>query len=305
MPIPKHFDLMRPTLELLRDHGEQTRKQLMDHLASQFEVTPTEQAELLPSGRAKTFSNRVGWATTYLGKAGLIERPERAVYKITAPGEQVLATHDGPITLGILKQSDSFVDFVSKTSSSSDSPAISETSSSSSETPEERISAAEKELREALKDELLQRVLENEWLFFERMVLDLLQKMGYGRDLGSTEHKGGSGDGGIDGVVNEDALGLAKIYVQAKCWTSPVSSPDVQKFVGALTKHGANKGVFITTSHFTAEASSYAAFGGAEIALIDGSTLTELMIDYDVGVSLASAHLVKKVDSDYFDESGS
>lgn len=304
MPVPTHYEMMKPILEVLDSQGSTSRKELMRVVCDHFSITEGEQAELLPSGQTTKLSSRVGWATTYMAKSGLIDRPKQGIYVITDRGKAILADVSGDLSAPVLKQFPEFVEFMSKPANPSSSSPSTQAPSESNEdtaTPEERISTAESELREALKDELLQRVMEAKWFFFETLVLRLLKSMGYGQLSGHTEHVGGSGDDGIDGIVHEDALGLEKIYVQAKLWTNPVGSVDMQKFVGTLTKYGATKGVFIASSTFTKGAREFSSYGGTEIALIDGQKLTELMIDYGVGVSVASTLEIKKVDLDFFE----
>lgn len=278
--------------------------EVRDALAAEFALTPAELEERLPSGRARTFVNRVGWAATYLYRAGLLERPRRSVYRITERGQEVLQRHPDRVDNDVLSQYEEFQRFRARSDGSGDrgsSPATPvstslQPSGEEDDTPEERIEAAYRELRSALAAELVDRVLEQPPDFFERLVMDVLSSMGYGRG----QHLGGTGDEGFDGVIDEDRLGLDRIYVQAKRWTNPVGRPTVQGFVGALAGRGATKGVLITTSGFTAEARSYVEKVQARVVLIDGQELARLMMDYDVGVSVASRYDVKRVDLDYF-----
>ena len=306
MAVPTHYEMMKPILVRLDSQGTATRKELLDEVCERFSITEIEQAELLPSGKTTKFSSRVGWATTYMAKANLLDRPKQGTYDITERGREILNEVPGDVTRSVLIKFPEFKDFISRKPSKQDPAEATATNqatygSEDSDTPEDRMSTAEAELREALADELLQRVVEAKWFFFEHLVLRLLKSMGYGQLSGHTEHVGGSGDDGIDGIVHEDALGLERIYVQAKLWANPIGSVEMQKFVGSLTKFGATKGVFITSSSFTKGAREFANYGGTEIALIDGQRLTELMIDYDVGVSIAETIQVKKIDLDFFE----
>jgi len=262
---------------------------------------------MLPSGIQSTFFNRVGWASTYLKKAGLFEATRRGYYRITARGLELLKKQPKTINAKLLRQYPEFLEFQqlkgtrsgNKASSSRGAPDI------STATPSEALETAYENLRDELADELLSRLKKSSPTFFERIVVELLVKMGYGgsrADAGKAI--GRSGDGGIDGIIKEDKLGLDVVYVQAKRWdNSPVGRPDVMQFAGALQAQKANKGIFITTSRFTEDARSYVSQIGSKIVLIDGEQLTNLMIENDIGVSTVSTYPVKKIDTDYFDES--
>jgi restriction system protein len=299
MPIPDYQTLMRPFLALHGDGAEHNVADVRMALAQMFEVSDEEQAALLPSGKGRTWTNRVGWAATYLYRAGLLERPRRSVYRITERGRDLLLRYPDRIDNDALGQFEEFRQFRFSGNSAGaahEPPPAFAGGSDSDRTPEERIEAAQSQLRAALAAELLDRIMEQDPAFFERLVMDVLGSMGYGRG----QQLGGSGDEGFDGVINEDRLGLDRIYVQAKRWTDPVGRPAVQGFVGALAGRGATKGVFITTSAFTNNARAYAEQVQARVILIDGQQLARLMIEYDVGVSLAVRHDVKRVDLDYF-----
>ena len=251
------------------------------------------------------FANRVGWACTYMKKAGLLSSPKRAHVQITEVGREALASKPRSINAAFLKQYPEFVSFQKSSKKTEDDDANGGVEWTAGKTPHEVIESGYQSLRSALAAELLQRVRDCTPGFFERLVVELLLKMGYGgsrADAGKA--LGRSGDGGIDGIIKEDRLGLDTIYTQAKRWTDKtVGRPDVQQFQGALSGHGAVKGIFITTSQFTKEAVDYAAgLRNSKVVLIDGNELAELMIDHGIGVATAATYEVKRVDSDYFAE---
>lgn len=298
---------MLPVLAYAGEHANEAIpvKQLYDAMAAQFSLTDEERNERLPSGSQTTFANRVGWASTYLKKAELLCSPKRAHIQITPLGKQALNSKPKVINTSSLRKYPSFVAFQGKhkrtvaDENGSDSEAVSK------KTPHEILESGYQTLRSELAAELLQRVKESSPAFFERLVIELLLKMGYGgsrADAGKAMGK--TGDGGIDGIIKEDRLGLDFIFIQAKCWTDkPVGRPDVQQFAGALAGHGATKGIFITTTQFTKDATSYAAgLRNSKIVLIDGEDLAELMIDHGIGVATAATYEVKRLDSDYFIE---
>lgn len=308
--IPDYQTLMRPLLAAYEDGQERPVAQAREMLASDFGLTDAERAEMLPSGKARKWNNRVGWAATYLYRAGLLERPRRSVYRITHRGRLVLQQNPNRVDNDVLGAFAEFREFrFSATPGGTQTPAPSghpltaspPASLDADQTPEERMEAAHTELRTALAAELLDRIMDQDPTFFERLVMDVLGAMGYGRG----QQLGGSGDEGFDGVINEDRLGLDRIYVQAKRWTDSVGRPAVQGFVGALAGRGATKGVFITTSSFSAGARSYADQVQARVILIDGQQLAQFMIEHDVGVSLATRHDVKRIDLDYFADDSS
>jgi restriction system protein len=302
MAIPDYQTCMLPFLDFLDDGAEHSLGETENALAAHFEVTASEQAELLPSGQQRIFRNRIGWARTYLKKAALIESPRRGVFNITERGRHVLISKPARIDAKFLEQFPEFIQFrdISKTTGDAALP-IDTTPTQS--TPEESIEKAYQSLRGQLAQELLTRILACSPAFFEQLVVELLVKMGYGgsrRDAG--ERIGQSGDGGIDGIIKEDRLGLDTIFLQAKRWQGSVGRPEIQKFVGALQGQRARKGVFITTSAYTSEAVDYASRIDTKVVLIDGARLAELMMDFDVGVAAAATYVVKRIDSDYFDD---
>lgn len=302
MAIPDYQTCMLPFLRYLGDGKEHTLRDAEEALADYFKLTPAERAELLPSGQQGIFKNRIGWARTYLKKATLLESPRRAVFRITERGLQTLASNPSRIDAKFLEQWPEFIEFRDISKSGSE-PIQSTELPLAKTTPEEAIELAYQGLREQLAQELLSRILSCSPTFFEQLVVELLVKMGYGgsrRDAG--ERIGQTGDGGIDGIIKEDRLGLDTIFVQAKRWQGSVGRPEIQKFVGALQGQRARKGVFITTSVYTSDAIDYASRIDTKVVLMDGKQLSALMIDFDVGVSASASYVVKRVDSDYFEE---
>jgi len=303
MAIPDYQTCMLPLLRYLSDGMEHSLRDAEENLAEHFDLTPGERAELLLSGQQGVFKNRIGWARTYLKKAALLEAPKRGVFKITQRGLRTLASNPGRIDVRYLEQFPEFIEFREASRPENGTAAATELPQSKT-TPEEAIELAHQGLRVQLAAELLARILSCSPTFFEQLVVELLVKMGYGgsrRDAG--ERIGQSGDGGIDGIIKEDRLGLDTIFIQAKRWQGSVGRPEIQKFVGALQGQRAKKGVFITTSNYTAEASDYATRIDTKVVLIDGRQLAGLMIDFDVGVAAAATYFVKRIDSDYFEES--
>ncbi|WP_045840335.1 restriction endonuclease [Comamonas thiooxydans] len=302
MAIPDYQSCMLPFLSYLADGSEHSLRETEEALAEQFGLTPAERAELLPSGQQGVFKNRIGWARTYLKKAGLIEAPKRAVFRITARGQEVLASKPLRIDSKYLEQWPEFIEFRDISKAGAASSKVAEPAQSPS-TPEESIEEAYQGLKEQLAQELLTKILSCSPSFFEQLVVELLVKMGYGgsrKDAG--ERIGQTGDGGIDGIIKEDRLGLDTIFIQAKRWQGSVGRPEIQKFVGALQGQRARKGVFITTSYYTVDAIDYASRIDTKVVLIDGKQLAALMIDFDVGVAASAAYVVKRIDSDYFED---
>ena len=303
MPIPDYQTLMLPLLRFYSDKAIHSLNDAIDALAREFKLTDEDLRVLLPSGRQTTFRNRVGWARTYMSKAGLLAATKRGHSNITESGLAVLADKPTRIDSRFLRQFPSFVQFQEAKHENESSVTALLPLSETKESPEEQIESAHSQLTRALAGELLARIQTAAPDFFERLVVELLLKMGYGgsrQDAGRAI--GRSGDGGIDGIINEDRLGLDSIYLQAKRWENPVGRPEIQKFAGALAEHRAKKGVFITTSSFTKEALVSATKHDARIVLIDGEKLATLMIDHGLGVTLEATYEVKRIDSDYFAE---
>ena len=302
--VPDFQTIMRPLLELNADGEEHPVTSLRAQLAEQFELSPEERTERLASGRQTRFANRVGWASTYLVKTGLLERPRRGVTRIRPRGSEMLEREPERIDLEVLSQFPEFHAFRAGQAPADTPPAEPEKAAETpSATPEEAMETAYEQLRSALAEELLERVRDQTPTFFEQLVLDVLHSMGYGgRRRAGTERLGRTGDEGLDGVIREDKLGLDVIYVQAKRWQSSVGRPVIQAFVGALQGARPSKGVLITTSTFTSDAQSYAATVSPRVILVDGRELAELMLDHDVGVNRSTQYEIKTVDEDYFDE---
>ena len=301
MTIPDYQSCMLPLLKHYADNQEHTNRDSIEALATAFKLTDEERRMMLPSGVQGLFDNRVNWARTYMKKAGLIESPKRGVHRITERGLQVLKKKPDRIDVAYLSQFQEFKDFRSIRHAKADEeePEL----DLNSRTPEESLESAYQKLRADLAAELLQRLMNCSPAFFERLVVEVIVKMGYGgtrKDAGKAIGK--SGDGGIDGIIKEDKLGLDAIYIQAKRWENTVGRPEIQKFVGALTGQRAKKGLFITTSEFSSDAEDYISRIDAKVVLIDGETLAQLMIDYNVGVSTLGTYDIKKIDSDYFSE---
>lgn len=302
MAIPDYQTVMLPLLRFLGDEKEHNIGEVVGSLADEFKLSTEERQQLLGSGQQTVIRNRAGWARTYLKKAGLITSTRRGFFRITERGQSVLASKPNRIDVKYLEQFPEFVAFRELRHERPDEqPAPVATDSDA--TPEEALDAAYQRLRLDLEAEILDQVKSASPSFFERLVVELLVRMGYGgtlRDAGQAV--GGSGDGGIDGIIKEDRLGLDVIYIQAKRWDSTVGRPEIQKFAGALQGHRARKGVFITTSAFSSDAIEFASRIDSKIVLIDGSALAKHMIDHGVGVSTSRAYEVKRIDSDYFSE---
>ena len=303
MSIPDFQSIMLPLLQYFADGKEHSTYEALDKLASYYLLTDQELNELLPSGKQTTFYNRVGWARTYLAKSRLLEMTRRSYYKITDRGRDVLKSKPDRIDMKYLEQFPEYVDFREKEGTRRKNQEIDTdlVIKTSSKTPEEVLEYAYQEIRDNLAHELLALVKKSPPSFFERLVVELLVNMGYGgsrRD--AARAVGQTGDEGVDGIIDEDKLGLDAIYIQAKRWETNVGRPEIQKFVGALMGKRARKGIFITTSGFSQEALDYVSGIDYRIVLIDGKRLTDLMIDYDIGVTGSVTYQLKRIDSDYF-----
>jgi len=294
---------MLPLLRVAADGGEHSLGEARDLLSAEFRLSNRDLEEILPSGRQSKFSNRVAWAKSYLQQAGLISSPRRGYFQISDRGREVLRAAPPRIDIKFLEQYPEFVEFRTAKSEAEVVASSIRASQSEAETPEEALEAAHLKMRGGVASEILTRVKAASPQFFERLVVELLLKMGYGgsrRDAGQAI--GRSGDEGVDGVISEDRLGLDVVYLQAKRWDGTVGRPEIQKFVGALHGKRAKKGVFITTGVFSADATAYVDHIDPRVVLIDGRRLAELMIDFDVGVNTAATYSVKRVDSDYFED---
>lgn len=302
--IPNYQTIMLPLLKAVKNQKEYKLNDVVDILASEFKLTEEERKELLPSGQSFLFGNRVGWARTYLKKAGLLDSPKRGYIVITQRGLDVLKQKPKEVNVALLQQFSEFLEFQS---SKRDDNISGNTiiQPESIQTPEEILEDSYQNIRKALAQELLDKITKLSPSFFERLVVELLVKMGYGgsmKDAGKAIGK--SGDEGIDGTIKEDKLGLDIIYIQAKRWQpgNVVGRPEIHKFVGALAGQGAKKGIFITTSSFTKDALEFVPRNETKIVLIDGYKLAQLMIDYNLGVATQQVYEIKKIDSDYFEE---
>ena len=305
MAIPDYQTLMLPLLRFSNDGNEHSIRELVEPLAGEFRLTQEEIKALNPSGTAKTFYNRVAWAQQYLKQAGLIEPVRRGLFRITSRGQEVLKNGPQKIDVPFLLQFKEFLEFRQRgrPHNSNEPSAELNTENNQQQDPEEFVEIAFKTFRQELEAEILQTLYSCSPSLFERIVVDVLVSMGYGgnrQDAGQAI--GGSGDGGIDGLIKEDRLGLDTIYIQAKKWEGTVGRPEVQKFAGALQGMKARKGIFITTSSFSKEAKDYVSHLENKIVLIDGVTLAKYMVDFNVGVSLITTYETKKIDLDYFEE---
>ncbi|MDY9925112.1 restriction endonuclease [Methanosarcina sp.] len=303
MVIPDYQSIMLPLIKYAGDGKEHHIRGAVEELAEEFRLSEEERKELLPSGRQAIFNNRVGWACTYLKKAGLLDSRKKGYFSITQRGSDVIKEKPASIDVNFLKQYKEFNEFYNKDKPTLiDKPDIPEIEGTKALDPEEFLEIAYQKLHNELVSEVLSIIKKCSAGFFESLVVDVLTKMGYGgsrADAGKAVGK--SHDGGIDGIIKEDRLGLDVIYIQAKRWEGTVTRPEIQKFAGALIGKKAKKGVFITTSVFSKEAIEYADLTG-NIVLVDGEMLARLMIEYGVGVSKVKSYDVKKMDTDYFEE---
>jgi len=303
--IPKYEEIMLPFLKYLSDKKVHSLSETHDALAMKFNLTDDALRELLPSGQQQIFRNRLGWARTYLKKAGLLTSPKRAHFEISDIGLVLLKEKPIKITSKFLMRYDNFVEFqsIKKSKIDKDSSSENQLGTETDQTPEESLEYAYQKLHSELSKELLSIVKSCSPSFFEKLVIDLLITMGYGgsrKEAGKAMGK--SGDGGIDGIINEDKLGLDVIYLQAKRWGNSVPVKEIRDFTGALASKKAKKGIFITTSFFPKSVYEFVGQVEYKIILIDGVRLANLMIEHNVGLSTISTYYVKTIDSDYFEE---
>lgn len=308
MPIPPFNQIKAPALAFFADGKPHRVREVFEALAPTFQLTESELNELLPSGTQRRWHNRANWACYDLFRAGLLMQPKKGVYQITEEGKVVEKQKPATIDRKFLLQFEPFRKFMDdkkerrgQTGSKNTSPAGALNEEEA--TPEERIESAFRELRETVVAELLAKLADIDPFRFERIVVDLLLAMGYGgsrTEAGWVTKK--TGDEGIDGIINEDRLGLNQVHIQAKRWKSGVGRREIQNFVGALAGQQANKGVFITTSDYSQEAIAYTKALAQKVILIDGRRLAELMIEHGIGVSEGRPYHIKKIDSDYFEE---
>lgn len=300
MVIPDFQSVMRPVLNTVQNGAPLPLNTLRERVADQFQLTEDERKERLPSGQQTVINNRVGWARTYLNKAGLLCIPTKGMVQITPRGLEALASGPPRITVNWLKQFPEFTDFHTTKPRTADTPVVMSIDRAET-TPDEQLADAHQALMQSLADELLEQVRAASPIFFEQLVVDLMIAMGYG---GSRKEAGkatqATNDDGIDGIIKEDKLGLDVIYLQAKRWSNTVHRPEIDKFIGALTRQRARKGVFITTSEFSEGARTAALGLDIKVVLIDGIELARLMVENNLGVSVKQVYEVKQLDSDYF-----
>lgn len=312
MPIPSYETFMLPVLRLFGE-GAQNVKECLPRLMDEFGITEEEAAQLIPSGRLTVLQSRAHWARTYLGKAGLLESPKRNQHVITLRGREVLASAPTRLDLGFLEEFEGFKEWRARTAAdvtgepnttiTTDENSIPRAQVEPTQTPEDAMAQAHQILNAALRDELLGLLQVMDPLRFEQLIVDLLTAMGYGGgNLENGRTTKATGDGGIDGIIDEDALGLDAVYIQAKRYDAnyKVGRPDLQRFVGSLTGEGASKGVFVTTSDFSRDAVNYVDRVQHRIRLINGQKLAGLMIQYGVGVRPRSRYIISSIDEDYF-----
>ncbi|MXP25689.1 restriction endonuclease [Altererythrobacter indicus] len=304
MAIPNYQQLMLPLLKIAAV-GETRVPIAAEKIADDLGLSEEEREELLPSGTQRLLHNRIHWAKFYMSKAGLIDSPRRGVFLASAEGRNLLDRQPSEINVDLLKAYPAYAEFEAKMKRPDESDAEeSEDLIADTSTPEEQIDSAHRVLNNTLRSDLLNRILDQTPAFFERIIVELLVAMGYG---GTHENAarglGKSGDGGVDGVIDEDRLGLDRIYVQAKRYAAEnlIGRPEIQGFVGSLVGLGASKGVFVTTSTFSRHAKDYANALQQRIILIDGQRLTELMIEFGVGVRVSRIVQVKRLDEDFFE----
>jgi len=301
MAVPDFQSFFKPILDIAADNEEHSVKEAKSVIKSRMELSDEDLHEMLPSGTQAKFDNRIAWAISYLVQAKVLERPKRAFFKITDRGRELHNKKNARIDVAILKAYPEFLEFHTSKTTTPVTPTEIETSVSA--TPDEILQQAYLSMRNDLASEILEKIKINSPRYFEMLVVDLLVAMGYGgsrTDAGQS--LGRSGDEGIDGIIKEDRLGLDVIYLQAKRWDSTVGRPEIQRFVGALHGKRAKKGVFITTGKFSNDALDYVATIDPKVVLVDGRTLVEYMIDFNLGVSIATTYEIKRLDSDYFSE---
>ena len=302
MPIPDYQSCMLPLLNYARDGNPHKLSDAIESLSNDFGLSRDEREALLPSGTQTIIANRIGWARTYMKKECLLSDPKRGYFQITDRGRELLETNPAAVSSKMLRQYDEFNEFQHK-SNAKVQQEDEEGEEANYATPEEALEYGYQKLTENLADEILHSIMSCSPGFFEQLVVELLVKMGYGGSYKEAASiVGKSGDGGIDGIIKVDKLGLDAIYIQAKRWSSSVGRPEIQKFAGALLGQKAHKGIFITTSSFSNDALEYVKNIDAKVVLIDGSQLASLMIDNNLGVNTVHVYEIKKVDSDYFEE---
>ena len=308
MAVPKYNEFFSPVLRALEDGQIKRALEIRKYALNYLNVSEEDRKQMLPSNTQRLVDNRATWAITYLCKANLIERVAKGKYKITNTGIQVLHEKKDHVELKDLYQFDSFRQFINTDTMSEEKKDLSKPSvleDLQEGTPQDNLNASMERINKELSATLLSEIMERSPAFFEKMVVQLLLKMGYGSALEDGFVTGCSGDEGIDGIIREDKLGFSSIYIQAKRWAEDkaIGRPEIQKFVGALAGQGAQKGLFITTGTFTKEARSYVEKQlSTKVVLVDGEKLTKLMIEYNLGVSVETVYTIKKIDTDFFSE---
>lgn len=301
MPVPDYQSIMLPLLKAVADEQIHKFRELIEKLAQEFELTEENRRELLPSGKQPLFDNRVGWGNTYLKKAGLLQSEKRGFVQITNLGLQVLNNNPSRVDAAFLRQYDSFNEFVGTNGKDSEE-SNEQTVESDNQTPKEKFEKAYQQINRLLIGQLTDQLTKVDPYKFEELVLDLLEAIGYGGNRSeAAQVTKKSADGGIDGIINEDRLGLDKIYIQAKRYNNTVPVKEVRDFAGAMLAYNARKGVFITISDFPSSAKDFADKIDRTLILIDGKRLAELMIEYDIGISPKETFVYKEIDSDYFE----
>ena len=308
MAVPKYNEFFSPVLRALEDGQIKRALEIRKYALNYLNVSEEDRKQMLPSNTQRLVDNRATWAITYLCKANLIERVAKGKYKITNTGIQVLHEKKDHVELKDLYQFDSFRQFINTDTLPEEKKDLSKPSvleDLQEGTPQDNLNASMEQINKELSANLLSEIMERSPAFFEKMVVQLLLKMGYGSALEDGFVTGCSGDEGIDGIIREDKLGFSSIYIQAKRWAEDkaIGRPEIQKFVGALAGQGAQKGLFITTGTFTKEARSYVEKQlSTKVVLVDGEKLTKLMIEYNIGVSVETVYTIKKIDTDFFSE---
>ncbi len=301
MAVPDFQTFLLPLLALAADGKEHSLANARAALAERFKLSPSDREDMLPSGRQRRFDNRVAWAKVYLEQAGLLSSPRRAHFLITKEGHELLGENLARIDIPLLERFEAFREFRNSARRTSGGQAPVSAAEIHSVTPEEQLEQAYQSIRSELMSELLAKIKASSPRFFEGLVVELLLKMGYGRNRAEAGKAiGAAGDEGVDGLISEDRLGLDTIYIQAKRWEGTVGRPEVQKFVGALHGKRARKGVFLTTGTFSAEAKDYVSHIDPRVVLIDGRQLAEYMVDLNLGVTPKASFEIKRIDSDYF-----
>lgn len=306
MPVPNFESLMLPVLKALAEGEEVPVSEVRSRVADAEGLTSDEVRELLPSGRQRIFVNRVGWAMTEVFHAGLVERVQHGVYRLTEEGKSLLAQTPSRIDRKMLRSYPPYVEWIDKSNvSPTEKGAMTTQGDDSIDTPEEVLDRAARQLRDVLEADVLDRVRKAPPEFLEQVVIDLLVAMGYGGgDSARGRVTGGTSDGGIDGTIQEDALGLDEVYVQAKKYAdhNTVGEGSLRNFAGAIDAAGTTKGVFVTTASFTKTAIDYVARSPKRIVLIDGEELARLMVTHNIGVRAKERYEIKRIDEDYFEQ---